>query len=126
MTASVLHDRHILVVEDEYLIAMNLQDNLEIAGSIVVGPAPSVEKAVECIQSEPHIDAAVVDVNLGGKLAFPVAELLQDRHIPFVFTSGYEDKALRTRFPEVKNCLKPYLFSKVEEALGDAILNQRS
>jgi len=94
MASSALRDRRILVVEDEYLIAMNLQDGLENAGSVVLGPVPSVEKALKKIESEPHIDAAVLDVNLGGALAYPVADLLAARKIPFVFTSGYARNAI--------------------------------
>ena len=121
MASSPLRDRRILVVEDEYLIAMSLQDALETAGSIVVGPAPSVDKALQTIDSESHIDAAVLDVNLGGALAYPVADLLVARNIPFVFTSGYEDNALRSRYSGVKNCPKPYLFQAIEEALVKAM-----
>ena len=76
MPSSTLRDRRILVVEDEYLIAMNLQDGLENAGCVVVGPVPSVDKAISKIDSEPHIDAAVLDVNLGGVFAYPVADRL--------------------------------------------------
>jgi CheY-like chemotaxis protein len=121
LASSPLRDRRILVVEDEYLIAMSLQDALETAGSIVVGPAPSVDKALQTIDSEPHIDAAVLDVNLGGALAYPVADMLVARKIPFVFTSGYEDTALRNRYSGVKNCPKPYLFQAIEEALVEAM-----
>jgi CheY-like chemotaxis protein len=121
MASSPLRERRILVVEDEYLIAMSLQDALENAGSIVLGPAPSVDKAIKTIESEVHIDAAVLDVNLGGVLAFPVADMLIARKIPFVFTSGYEDNVLRTRYAEVKNCRKPYLFRAMEEALVEAM-----
>jgi CheY-like chemotaxis protein len=121
MASSALRDRRILVVEDEYLIAMSLQDALENAGSIVVGPVPSVEKAIKTIELEPHIDAAVVDVNLGGVLAFAVADMLIARKIPFVFTSGYEDNVLRDRYSQVKNCPKPYLFRAMEEALVEAM-----
>jgi CheY-like chemotaxis protein len=121
MASSPLRDRRILVVEDEYLIAMSLQDALETAGSIVVGPAPSVDKALQTIDSEPHIDAAVLDVNLGGALAYPVADMLVARKIPFVFTSGYEDATLRSRYSGVKNCPKPYLFQAIEEALVEAM-----
>jgi CheY-like chemotaxis protein len=121
MASSALRDRRILVVEDEYLIAMSLQDALESAGSIVVGPVPSVEKAIKTIELEPHIDAAVVDVNLGGVLAFAVADMLIARKIPFVFTSGYEDNVLRDRYSQVKNCPKPYLFRAMEEALVEAM-----
>jgi CheY-like chemotaxis protein len=121
MASSPLRDRRILVVEDEYLIAMSLQDALEMAGSIVVGPVPSIEKALKQIESEPNIDAAVLDVNLGGMLAYPVADMLIARKIPFVFTSGYEDNALRQRYSEVKNCPKPYLFQAMEQALVEAM-----
>jgi CheY-like chemotaxis protein len=121
MASSPLRDRRILVVEDEYLIAMSLQDALENAGSVVVGPVPSVEKAIKTIELDPHIDAAVVDVNLGGVLAYPVADMLIARKIPFVFTSGYEDNVLRNRYAQVKNCPKPYLFRAMEEALVEAM-----
>jgi CheY-like chemotaxis protein len=121
MASSPLRDRRILVVEDEYLIAMSLQDALENAGSVVVGPVPSVNKAIKTIELDPHIDAAVVDVNLGGVLAYPVADMLIARKIPFVFTSGYEDNVLRNRYAQVKNCPKPYLFRAMEEALVEAM-----
>ena len=116
-----LRDRRILVVEDEYLVAMSLAEALQDAGSIVLGPVPSVDKAIEQIESEPHIDGAVVDVNLGGLLAYPVADLLIAKRIPFVFTSGYEDNLLRDRYSQVKNCAKPYLFTAMEEALVEAM-----
>ena len=121
MASSALRDRRILIVEDEYLIAATLSDALEAAGSVVLGPVPSVAKAIKQIESEPQIDAAVVDLNLGGELAYPVADTLLARNIPFVFTSGYEDSVLSKHYPQIKNCLKPYLIVKVEEALASAL-----
>jgi CheY-like chemotaxis protein len=121
MAHSPLRERRILVVEDEDLIAMSLQDALEDAGSIVLGPASSVDKAIKTIDSEAHIDAAVLDVNLGGALSYAVADRLIARKIPFVFTSGYADNVLRNRYAQVKNCPKPYLFRTIEEALVEAM-----
>jgi CheY-like chemotaxis protein len=66
MANSAPRDRRILVVEDEYLIAMNLVDALESAGSVVLGPVASVEKAIGEVEPEPRIDAAVLAINLGG------------------------------------------------------------
>lgn len=114
------HSRRILVVEDEYLIATTLQDWLETVGYIVVGPVPSVERALKMIDSE-TLDGAVVDVNLGGAFAYPVADRLVARNIPFVFTSGYEDDVLRTRYPHIRNCHKPYAFPDLQEALATAL-----
>ena len=123
MASPALRDRRILVVEDEYLIALNLQDSLENAGSVVLGPARLGRQGdQQTIESEPDIDAAVLDVNLGGVAAYPVADMLIARKIPFIFTSGYEDNVFRTRYSNVKNCPKPYQFEAMEEALVEAML----
>jgi CheY-like chemotaxis protein len=90
-------------------------------GELAAVGASSVEKAIKAIESNQQIDAAVVDVNLGGAMAFPVADALLARNIPFIFTSGYEGDALRERYPQIKNCLKPYLFPEMERALASAI-----
>ena len=118
---SPFSDLRILVVEDEYAIAASLGDALEILGAAVVGPAPSVEKALRTIESESPIDAAIVDVNLGGEMAHAVADRLLARNIPFVFTSGYENDALRNLYPQIKNCQKPYAVEEIEEALASAM-----
>ena len=47
--------------------------------------------------------------------------MLVARKIPFIFTSGYEDNVLRTRYSNVKTCTKPYLFPAIEEALLEAM-----
>ncbi|HTZ68430.1 MAG TPA: response regulator [Roseiarcus sp.] len=122
MGSSALRDRRILVVEDEYLIAVTLSDQLEGVGSIVIGPVPSVERAMKAIESDPDIDAAILDINLGGVMAYPIADALLARNIPFVFTSGYDDDILRSRYPQVRSCLKPYLFPEMEKALAKALL----
>ena len=88
---TVLTDRRILVVEDEFLLMEDLCRDLQDAGAVVVGPAPSVAQALALIETEPAIDAAILDVNLGGEMAFPVADALQRRDCPFVFTTGYSD-----------------------------------
>jgi CheY-like chemotaxis protein len=118
---SALRNRRILVVEDEFLIAATLTDHLESVGSIVVGPAPTVEKAIKAIESDPEIDAAILDVNLAGVLSYPVADALLARKIPFVFTSGYDDGVLRERYPRIGICGKPYLFPDMERALTSAL-----
>ena len=122
MASSALRDRRILVVEDEYLIATTLSDQLEGVGSIVLGPVPSVERAIKAIELNPEIDAVVLDLNLGGAMAYPVADALVARKIPFVFTSGYDDGALIKRYPQIRHCPKPYLFSELERAIASALL----
>lgn len=78
----------ILVVEDEFLIAMDLQQMLESRGWRVLGPAARVADAMRLLERElPSV--ALLDVNLGGELVTPVAELLKARGVPFIVASAY-------------------------------------
>lgn len=80
----------VLIVEDEFLIAMDLQTLLERAGWRVLGPAASVKSALRLIEKElPSV--AVLDVNLGRELVTPVAEILVEHDVPFAVTSAYEN-----------------------------------
>lgn len=111
----------ILVVEDEYMLASELALELEDAGAIVVGPVGSGEEAIELILSGQSVDGAIVDVNLRGEPAYPVADLLIERAVPFVFTTGYDASSLPTRFQDVARCDKPIHLSRVAAAIGRAL-----
>jgi len=82
--------RHILLVEDEYLIVEAMEEWLSQAGAVVVGPAPSVEQALELIAGEADtLDGAVLDVNLGrGETAYPIADRLNELGVPYLFATG--------------------------------------
>jgi len=125
MAVSKLRDRLILIVEDDYTVAMSLCYALESLGAVLIGPVPSVEKAVKTIESAPDIDAAILDINLGGVKAYAVADLLLSRNIPFVFSSGYETDVLRARYPQIRNCQKPCAFPKLEEDLARSIAERK-
>ena len=86
----------ILVVEDAFLVALDLSDELTDAGCHVVGPAPSVQQALEQIDGV-ELDGAVLDVNLQGERSFPLAEHLAARDVPFLFLTGYDSA---TVFPD--------------------------
>lgn len=98
--AVTLSGRRILVVEDEYLIAMELKRWLREAGVEVIGPVPSVEQALDLIEDY-RPDAAVLDINLGdGDTSYPVADRLDVLKVPYLFAtaetqkaSGYNDQA---------------------------------
>ena len=82
-----------LVVEDSFLLGLQMKADLEELGMAVLGPVPSVRAAIELIERE-SMDAAILDINLGSENSFPVAHALQDRGIPFVFITGYDDLVL--------------------------------
>lgn len=92
----------VLLVEDEYLLADHLADVLASIGSTAVGPAGSVGHALELIRRAPRIDAAILDVNLDGERVYPVADMLRERGIPFVFSSGYGAESLPERFRDMQ------------------------
>jgi len=83
-----LAGHRILVVEDEYLIAMQVQEWLEAAGADVIGPVPSVEQALDLVE-EDGLTAAILDINLGyGRTVYPVADKLAALGVPYLFASG--------------------------------------
>ena len=94
------------VIEDEPLIAENISSDLADAGFEVVGMASRVDKAVKLIE-EVECDAAIVDANLAGKSAAPVAAALSVRGIPFLVLSGYARDQLPSEFAEAGYVQKP-------------------
>ena len=105
----------ILIVEDEFLIAMDLESSIARAGGTVVGPANTLEAAMAAVSGK--LDGAVLDVNLRGKMVFPVADALAARHVPFVFTTGYDDGAIPERFSNAARCGKPVAIEELLEYL---------
>jgi len=83
----------VLVVEDEALVSMLVEDMLTDLGCTIVGPAAEIEEALRLAGSA-DIDAALLDVNLGGRPIFPVADALKARGVPFAFASGYGEAGL--------------------------------
>ena len=105
----------ILVVEDEPIVAMCLEDILEALGHQTIGPAIRLAEGLALAKSE-AIDAALLDLNLGGERSTPVAEMLQARGIPFIFASGYgaRPEGFADSVPLVE---KPYRDSDIAAAL---------
>jgi DNA-binding NtrC family response regulator len=107
-TARKLSGRAILAVEDDYLVAADLACALEDAGALVVGPLPSVQEAIDLLESNAStVDAAVIDINLGGERAYPLADALALRGIPFVFATGYDVSAIPPQYAAAPRCEKP-------------------
>jgi CheY-like chemotaxis protein len=112
---------HVLVVEDEPMIAMELACALESQGATVVGPFAGIRQATTAIKEGPQLNGAVLDLNLRGELSFTVADLLRDNHIPFVFTTGYGLKDLPHRYGQIPLLTKPIDPSQVIEKLAEII-----
>jgi CheY-like chemotaxis protein len=112
-----LADCRLLIVEDEYFIADDIARMLQEFGAEVVGPAANLKGALALLSSGERIDAAVLDVNLRGEMIFPVADVLQQRGIPFVFATGYDEAAVPSRYRDVPRWEKPFSFDSLVQAL---------
>lgn len=99
-----LSGKRVLVVEDNYLLAMDLISELEAANAVVVGPYNNLTDAVLNLA---HSDLAVLDVNLGGETTFRLADRLQALDVPYVFFTGYDKHVLPERFASVDCITKP-------------------
>lgn len=98
--------RHILVVEDQALIAFEVAAMIESEGGLVVGPCPTLATALVSAEA-PKLDAAVLDVNLGLETSLPVARRLNLRSVPFVFYTGQLKRDFFEEWPTVPVILKP-------------------
>lgn len=118
-----LDGRRILIVEDEYLIAIEIKRWLQHAGAEVVGPVPSVQRALDLIE-DGGIDAAVLDLNLGDSItALPIADQLRGRGVPHLFATGDVQVACGNH-QETPRLEKPFgkseLLRAVEELVASA------
>ena len=95
-----------LLVEDEALVAMMIQECLTECGHSVIGP---ISRAADALQAakESDYDAAILDINLGDGMAYPVADIVAARGVPFVFVTGYEADTIDDRFSDVPILQKP-------------------
>lgn len=117
MTAEALAGRRVLVVEDEYFLADDVARGLEASGAEVIGPVGDIDDALDLIDETEHLDAAVLDINLRGEMAFPVADALLERGVPFVFATGYDSASIPLRYKGVTRCEKPVDAPKIARAL---------
>lgn len=109
-------DMRILVVEDETIIAMDLQGMLEDAGYQVIGPVGTVDDALGILDHE-HPDLALLDVNLGGENVFRVASTLAGQNAQIIFLTGHSAQHLPEEHRHRPLITKPYLPRTVLDAI---------
>ena len=106
----------VLVVEDEYLIRMLLEDMLEELGYDMAAGVGTISEASEAA-SNGEFHAAILDVNLDGQEIFPVADILAQRGLPFVFVTGYGERSLPDPHRSRPALQKPFQAEQLRAAL---------
>jgi CheY-like chemotaxis protein len=114
--AGDLNGLRVLVVEDEAAISLLLEDMLLDFGCEVVGPSARLAAALEAVEKE-KVDIAILDVNVAGEPIYPVAEALQTRSIPFVFSTGYGSQGIKDSFRDRPVLQKPFAQHDLKQKL---------
>lgn len=109
----------VLVVEDEYFLAKEIAAAVRQAGGSVLGPVPDVARALEIVANR-VVDVAVLDIQLGQEVSFPIATALREKGVQMVFVTGYDDWFLPDEFKTAPVFRKPVDADKVVKALLEA------
>jgi DNA-binding response OmpR family regulator len=110
----------VLVVEDEYFLASDLQQALEAAGAIVLGPCPSFARAAGRM-SDPSIACAIMDINLRGEMSTDLCLELADRGVCVLLVSGYDPASLPEALASLPSVQKPVGPAALVDRLKDAV-----
>jgi len=117
----LLTGRNILIVEDEYYLADDIEQAFRRLGADIVGPVGDVHDALSILSAGDVINGAVLDINVRDEMIFPVAQELRARQVPFVFTSGY-DRVISSEFANVPLWEKPINVGAMARELAEMIL----
>jgi CheY-like chemotaxis protein len=122
---SELTGLRVLVVEDEGAVALLIEGMLEDLGCRVISSIPSLPKALDAAANA-SFDLAMLDVNLNGQLVFPVAEVLQRRQLPFLFSTGYGRMIIPDAFKSCEVLNKPFAQEELERNLRLTLRSRQS
>ncbi len=112
---SALIDCCVLIVEDEFYLAKDLQETLKAAGARLLGPFPGNAEARAALADETPA-VAVLDVNLGQGPDFSLADELRGRGVPVIFFTGYDPEVIPARFTDLPRLEKPVDSSRLVRA----------
>lgn len=110
-----MQDAHVLIVEDEVVVALFLEDLLTEFGYAVAGVVSHLSDA---LAHPPDYDLAILDVHLNGRMVFDFADCLAERGTPFIFATGYGERGIPERFADRPVLQKPYQPVDLRRALA--------
>lgn len=110
----------VFVVEDEFLVALQIEEDLAVAGYTVIGPFTSLGASIAASRTE-RFDVATLDLNLRGEFVYPLLDELLERKLPVLLLTGYAVSDLPERYRALPRLTKPFdgpaLIAKIESLL---------
>jgi CheY-like chemotaxis protein len=119
-----LAGRKALIVEDEGAVALLIEDMLLDLGCEIAASVAELGRACE-VANTVGIDFAVLDLNLNGYSALPVAQILRERGIPFIFSTGYGAGGVSQEFAAYPILPKPFISADLRDKIAAALRAQR-
>ncbi len=120
--ATTAAGKRVLIVEDELMIRMLLEGMLTDLGHSVAAEAGTIEEALK-LAKQAEFDVALLDVNLNNRPITPVAEVLVERGVPFVFASGYGQRGVPEAYRQSPTLQKPFQIEALAQAIDAALAN---
>jgi DNA-binding response OmpR family regulator len=105
------------VVEDDSWIGLDVKSALEATGCQVLGPIATVKAAIQTVTTN-RLDAAVLDINLGTELSFPIADALTSANVPFLFLTAYNPAIIPSAHLSRPVVTKPFIPNALVKALA--------
>jgi DNA-binding response OmpR family regulator len=102
-----LEGLRVLIAEDIFLIGEMLAALLKGRGCQVAGPISKLEHGLDLARDVP-LDGAILDMNLDGKPCLPIAAVLSERSVPFLFVTGYSNDIIPLKYRAIPCLLKPF------------------
>ena len=114
--SALLDGIRVLVVEDQFFIALELEAMIRDLGGTVAGPAAHLDSARTLVRQE-KINCAILDVKLDGNTSLPLADELIASGVPVILVSGYDSNQLPNRFADTPKLLKPISVAELTRVL---------
>lgn len=123
-----LAGHRVLLVEDEWFVANQIASAFRQVGARVVGMAPTVRQALRVIEDHSQLDGAVIDLDLRGEMAYPIVDRLEERGVPYILATAFEEYQIAPEYRNVPRCSKPFagrdvagFYSRLMNGATDAV-----